>query len=174
MPSRKTVAVICVAVASLALAGCGGDLFSNMNGTPEADSVPPSATAPHPPSGDSPPDYGDNGAARRSGTMARKDKGAAIAMAEDVKAALKAQQQRGQISPEQLLPVLEGIAVPWRVEVRNRTAGASGTASAEGSVFGVYVGESACVSGAVSSSRTWVDVNGHYPETGCIEPAAAH
>ncbi|WP_143660427.1 hypothetical protein [Streptomyces sp. JHA26] len=106
--------------------------------------------------------------------MARADQQAATVKTQEVKAALKTQQQRGGISPEHLLPVLEGIAVLWRVEASNRTTGKAATTPADGSVFGIYVGESACISGAVSSSRIWVNVNGHFPETGCIEPPAAH
>ncbi|MFE0805140.1 hypothetical protein [Streptomyces sp. NPDC058812] len=106
--------------------------------------------------------------------MAREDQQAATAKTQEVKAVLKTQQQRGRISPEHLLPVLEDIAVPWRVEVSNRTTGTTATVPADGSVFGIYVGESACISGAVSSSRIWVNVNGHFPETGCIEPPPAH
>ncbi|GHJ04640.1 hypothetical protein TPA0906_65050 [Streptomyces olivaceus] len=174
MRSPKTAAAVGVAIAALVLTGCGDDLFSNMNGTQKENSAPPSATETHSPSADSPPNYGDNGAARRSGAVAREDRQVAAGKVRDVKVALKAQQQRGQISPRQLLPVLEGIAAPWRVEVRSRTTGTSGTVPADGSVFGLYIGDSACVSGAVSSSRIWVDVNGHYPETGCIEPPASH
>ncbi|MGW6221391.1 hypothetical protein ACWF8U_16085 [Streptomyces olivaceus] len=106
--------------------------------------------------------------------MAREDQQTATAKAQEVKAALEAQQQRGQISSKQLLPILKDIAAPWRVEVGNRTTGTAPTTPADGSVFGIYVGESACISGAVSSSRIWVNINGHYPETGCIEPSAAH
>lgn len=174
MRSHKTAAVIGVAVAALALTGCGDDLFSNMNGTRKANSAPPSATDPHSPSVDSPPNYADNGAARRPGAMAREDQQVATAKAREVKATLKAQQQRGQIAPEYLLPALEDIAGSWRVEVSNRTTGTSGTVPADGSVFGIYVGASACVSGAVSNARIWVKVNGVFPETGCIRPAAAH
>ncbi|MER6624631.1 hypothetical protein [Streptomyces sp. NPDC000931] len=174
MRSHKTAAVIGVVVATLALSGCGDDLFSNMNGTRKANSEPPSTAGTHPPSADSPPNYGDNSAARRPGAMAREDQQVATAEAQEVKAALKAQQQRGQISPEHLLPVLEDISAPWRVEVGNRTTGTAATVPADGSVFGIYVGESACVSGAVSSSRIWVNVNGVFPETGCIEPPSPH
>ncbi|MFE1117818.1 hypothetical protein [Streptomyces rochei] len=106
--------------------------------------------------------------------MAREDRQVATARTQEVKAALKTQQQRGRISPGYLLPVLEDIAGPWRVEVSNRTTGTTATVPADGSVFGIYVGESACISGAVSSSRIWVNVNGHFPETGCIEPPPAH
>ncbi|GAA2570942.1 MULTISPECIES: hypothetical protein [Streptomyces] len=174
MLSHRTVAVLGVVIASLALTGCGDDLFSNMNGTREANSAPASAAEPHEPAGDTSPHYEDNGAARRPGVMTREDKQVATVKAEAVKAALKAQRQRGQTSPDQLLSVLESIAAPGRVEVADRTTGTSGTAPADGSVFGLYIGESACVSGAVSNSRIWVDVNGHYPETGCIAPPAAH
>ncbi|MET9357000.1 hypothetical protein ABZY14_29040 [Streptomyces sp. NPDC006617] len=106
--------------------------------------------------------------------MAREDQQTATAKTQEVRAALEAQQQRGQTSPKQLLPVLEDIAAPWRVEVGNRTTGTTATTPADGSVFGIYVGKSACISGAVSRSRIWVNVNGHYPETGCTEPPAAH
>lgn len=174
MRSHRTAAVIGVVVAALALTGCGDDLFSNLNGTRKASSAPPSAADTHSPSTDSPPSYGDNSAARRPGAMAREDQQAATGKTQEVKAALKTQQQRGRISPEHLLPVLEDIAVPWRVEVSNRASGTATTVPADVSVFGIYVGQSACISGAVSSSRIWVDVNGHFPETGCIEPPSAH
>ncbi|GHC45633.1 hypothetical protein GCM10010308_75930 [Streptomyces vinaceusdrappus] len=174
MPSHKTAAGIGVVAATLALTGCGNDLFSNMNGTRKANSAPPSATDPHSPPADSPPNYGDNTAARRPEAMAREDQQAATARTQEVKAALRTQQQRGRISPELLLPVLEDIALPWRVEVSNRTTGTAATTPTDGSVFGIYVGETACISGAVSSSRIWVNVNGHFPETGCIEPPPAH
>ncbi len=100
MRSHKTAAVTGVIVAALALTGCGDDLFSNMNGTRKANSTPPSATDSHSSAVDSPPNYGDNSRARRPGAMAREEQQKATAKAQEVKAALEAQQQRGQTSPK--------------------------------------------------------------------------
>lgn len=112
MRSHTIGAVFGVVVAALAPTGCGHDLFSHMNGTRKADSASPTATDPHPPSVDSPTNHGDNSAARRPGTMARKDQQTATARTREIKAALETQQQCGQIFPKHLLPVLEDIADP--------------------------------------------------------------
>jgi hypothetical protein len=45
---------------------------------------------------------------------------------------------------------------------------------ARSSGFGVYVGDTGCVHGAVTEKRIWIDVTGHYPETGCVTPPPAH
>jgi hypothetical protein len=173
MLSHRTAVTFGAILASLALTGCGDDLFSNMNGTAKANSAPPTTAENRSPA-DSPPNYGDNSRVHRPGAMTRADEQAATSKAKDVRSALEEQQKRGSVSPADVQPALEAIAAPGRVDVTNRTTATSATVSADGSTFGIYVGESACITGAVSRTRMWINVNGHYPETGCIEPHTAH
>ncbi|MEU9523318.1 hypothetical protein [Streptomyces sp. NPDC048224] len=174
MLSHRTAVTFGAIIASLTLTGCGDDLFSNMNGTAKANSAPPTTAENRSPSADSPPNYGDNSRVHRPGAMTRADEQAATSKAEDVRSALEEQQKRGSVSLTDVQPILEAVAAPGRVDVTNRTTGISATVSADGSTFGIYVGESACITGAVTRTRIWINVNGHYAETGCIEPPTAH
>ncbi|RDD90566.1 hypothetical protein DVZ84_04250 [Streptomyces parvulus] len=49
----------------------------------------------------------------------------------------------------------------------------SGADGAAGSSYGVWIGGSACITGAVTEERVWGEVDGRYPETGCMSPPAA-
>lgn len=74
----------------------------------------------------------------------------------------------GTFAPDQLGPALERLAAPNRVTVTPLRT------DARSSGFGVYVGDTGCVHGAVTEKRIWIDVTGHYPETGCVTPPPAH
>jgi hypothetical protein len=68
---------------------------------------------------------------------------------------------------------LAPLAAPDRLEVAERVT--SGDENpVRGSVYGIWIGRTACVTGAVTAERVWSDVNGHFPETGCLPPAPAH
>ncbi|MER5466093.1 hypothetical protein ABT010_36720 [Streptomyces sp. NPDC002668] len=93
--------------------------------------------------------------------------------ATEVERALDELRRRGTISPAEVRPVLARLAAPARLSVGALLIG-TGADKAEGSTYGIWIGETACVTGAVSKERVWADANGHYPETGCMPPASAH
>ncbi|MFF1839869.1 hypothetical protein ACFVXE_37790 [Streptomyces sp. NPDC058231] len=101
--------------------------------------------------------------------MSRQDEREAGGAAAGIERALDRQRRLGRIGPQDIRPVLEGLAAPDRVTVENRIAGTSSTRM-EGSRFGVSVGATACVTGAVDGARVWTSVGGRHPETGCMEP----
>ncbi|WP_394437714.1 hypothetical protein [Streptomyces sp. SGAir0957] len=175
MPIRRAAAALVAFVAALATTGCSAvdDLFSNLDPNPP-NSAPPSTTAgAEPPAGDTPPNYADNNRARHPKSMSSRDRQEAERKARSIQHALQVQQQRGQITPEEIRPVLERLARPGRLDLSGRTVGTA-QSPADGSDFGIFVGETACVTGAVSTTRIWIDVNGHYPETGCTAPPPTH
>ncbi|MEV0599881.1 hypothetical protein AB0I82_11375 [Streptomyces sp. NPDC050315] len=78
----------------------------------------------------------------------------------EVKRALDDLRRRGKISPSEVQPVLARLAAPTRLSVTELNS--TGTDKTEGSTYGIWIGDTACVTGAVSTDRVWVDVNGHY------------
>lgn len=166
------VAVLCV----LALTSCGkdvDDLFSNLNGTTSSDTseheTPSSGTA----GLDAPPFYGDNSRARRPDRPAPADEKQAREKVEDITQALEDLRRQHRTRPAQVREALAPLAAPAHLEVTERPT--SGDESpAQGSMYGIWIGRTACVTGAVTAERVWSDVNGHFPETGCLPPARAH
>ncbi|MEU4144832.1 hypothetical protein [Streptomyces parvulus] len=57
------------------------------------------------------------------------------------------------------------------MDVLSRGGGAD---RAAGSSYGVWIGGSARITGAVTEERVWVEVDGLHPETGCMSPPPAH
>ncbi|MFF4185414.1 hypothetical protein ACFYZ9_19670 [Streptomyces sp. NPDC001691] len=175
MPRRRNL-VLAATAAALALTGCGksaDDLFSNLNGhnPPRAhSSSSPTAQAP---SSEAPPNYFDNNRASRPGEMTPQDESAARQKAAAVEHALNELRIRGTINPADVRPVLTRIADPSRLSVGDLLIGTALTKT-EGSDYGIWIGDTACVTGAVTKDRVWAEVNGHYPETGCVAPPAAH
>ncbi|MFJ9741408.1 hypothetical protein [Streptomyces sp. NPDC101166] len=167
MPLRKPAAS---AAAVLLLAGCGksaDDLFSNLNVT-QSSSSPDAGPGP-----DTPPNHADNTRARRHGVMDPQDESRAGKTAVDVGRALGELRRRGSIDPAEVLPVLTREAAPFRVTVAHLSVG-TGAKAVEGSAYGVWIGDTACVTGAVTEDRVWTAVDGHHPESGCMPPASTH
>ncbi|WP_159398262.1 hypothetical protein [Streptomyces aureocirculatus] len=169
---KRTAAV---AVALLTLAGCGesaDDLFSNLNG--DVSSGSHDTTAPGPDArSDAPPNYADNNRTRHAGRMSPQDEKRAGRKAAEVERALNELRRRGRISPAEVRPVLAKLAAPGHLSVEDLLIG-TGADKIPGSSYGIWVGRTACVTGAVSEDRVWADANGHYPETGCLSPASTH
>ncbi|MFF1921193.1 hypothetical protein ACFVW8_11550 [Streptomyces sp. NPDC058221] len=163
------VAVLCV----LTLTSCGkdaDDLFSNLNGTRSSDAsdgeTPDSgATGPN-----APPFYGDNSRARRPDRPDPADEERARRKAEEVRHALEDLRRQHRTRPGQVREALEPLAAAAHLEVTERPTPGNGN-PAEGSMYGIWIGRTACVTGAVTPDRIWSDVGGHAPETGCLPPA---
>ncbi|MGW3656387.1 hypothetical protein ACWD6R_12055 [Streptomyces sp. NPDC005151] len=176
MSLRKSSLAIAAVVAALALAGCGttaDDVFSNLNGNGSPDAEGVHTRTPHAPKEDAPPNYFDNNRVRQPGKMGPEDEKKARQKAVEVEHVLSELRLDGKISPEEVGPALERLAGSSHVAVGDLLVGV-GTKKAEGSDFGIWIGTSACVTGAVSKDRVWATANGHYPETGCMTPAPAH
>ncbi|MFD9818900.1 hypothetical protein [Streptomyces violascens] len=80
---------------------------------------------------------------------------------------------RGTINPADVRPVLTRIAGPSHLSVGDLLIGTAMTKT-EGSDYGIWSGNTACITRAVTKNHVWVEVNGHYPETGCVALPAAH
>jgi hypothetical protein len=172
---RFTATIGAAAAAALTLTACSADdLFSNLNGTRSANSPRPSPADSQPPAADAPPNYADNNRARQPKDISSADRQAAARLAKDIERALERTRDQRQVTPAQVRPVLEDLVGARRLDVSDRTIGLEPKRQTDGSFFGVFVGDTACVNGAVSSNRVWVNVSGHYPETGCLEPPFAH
>ncbi|MFH8991097.1 hypothetical protein [Streptomyces sp. NPDC017940] len=173
MPMGKRTAVVAVAV--FALAGCGksaDDVFSNLNGDDSSrsrDTTAPGRDA----RSDAPPHHADNNRTRHPGRMSLEDGKRAGRKAAEVERALDELRRSGRISPAEVRPVLAKLAAPAHFSVEDLLVG-TGADKVPGSSYGIWIGRTACVTGAVSADRVWADTNGHYPETGCMSPAATH
>lgn len=174
MPLRKFT--ITIAVTALAVTGCGtstDDLFVNLNGANASVEPDPRTSSRATPGPDAPPNYADNSRARRPGEMSPQDETQARRTAGHIEQALEELRRNGRISPSQVRPVLERLAAPAQVSVEQLLIGTS-MERAKGSTYGIWIGRTSCVTGVVSGSQTWANVNGHYPETGCMPPAPTH
>ncbi|MFC8879807.1 hypothetical protein [Streptomyces ardesiacus] len=171
--STAAVAVLCV----LALTSCGkdaDDLFSNLNGTRSSDAseheTPSSGTA----GPDAPPFYGDNSRARRPDRPDPADEKRAREKVKDITQALEDLRRHHRTRPAQVREALAPLAAPAHLEVMAEWLTSGDESPAQGSMYGIWIGRTACVTGAVTAERVWSDVNGHFPETGCLPPARTH
>lgn len=173
MALRKRTAAVAVAV--FALAGCGkstDDVFSNLNGTSSSGS--PGTTAPTPGTrSDAPPNHADNNRVRHPGTMSPQDEKRARHKTRQVERALDELRRDGRVGPAEVRPVLAKLSAPAHLSVEKLLVGA-GADTTRGSAYGIWIGRTACVTGAVTKDRVWAHANGHYPETGCTPPAPTH
>lgn len=175
MPPRRNL-VFAAAATALALTGCGksaDDLFSNLNGHNSPRAQGSSSSTTQAPNSDTPPNYPDNNRGRQPGEMAPEDESTARQKATAVEHALNDLRMRGTINPADVRPVLTRIAGPSHLSVGDLLIGTALTKT-EGSNYGIWIGNTACVTGAVTKDRVWAEVNGHYPETGCVAPPSAH
>ncbi|MEU6114301.1 hypothetical protein ABZ840_07105 [Streptomyces sp. NPDC047117] len=168
----------------LLLAGCGlsGDeLFSNLNGTGASHSQGTDTSGTTGTTGtsetgapwaDAPPNYADNNRVRIPGEMSPQDEKRAGQKAAEVKRALEDLRRRGKISPAEVQPVLAELAASDPLSVTGLRSLWSD--KARGSSYGIWIGKTACVTGAVSKDRVWADANGHYLESGCLPPPPTH
>ncbi|MFE7112047.1 hypothetical protein ACFU98_31105 [Streptomyces sp. NPDC057575] len=149
------------------------DLFSNLNGATSSDTseheTPGSGTA----GPDAAPFHGDNSRARRPDRPAPADEKQAREKAKDITQALEDLCRQHRTRPAQVREALAPLAAPAHPEVTERPTSGDEN-SAQGSMYGIWIGRTACVTGAVIAERVWSDVNGHFPETGCLPPAWAH
>ncbi|WP_385625626.1 hypothetical protein PXH67_43840 (plasmid) [Streptomyces sp. P8-A8] len=174
--TRRTSTAAVAVLFVLALTSCGkgvDDLFSNLNGTTSSDTseheTPSSDTA----GPDAPPFYGDNSRARLPDRPAPADEKQAREKVKDITQPLEDLRRQHRTRPAQVREALAPLAAPAHLEVTERPT--SGDESpAQGSMYGIWIGRTACLTGAVSAERVWSDVNGHFPETGCQPPARAH
>ncbi|WP_443069283.1 sulfatase-like hydrolase/transferase [Streptomyces sp. NBC_01362] len=80
--------------------------------------------------------------------------------------ALEDLRRQHRTRPAQVREALAPLAAPAHLEVTERPT--SGDESpAQGSMYGIWIGRTTCLTGAVTAERVWSDVNGHFPETGC-------
>ncbi|MFI6646940.1 hypothetical protein ACIBI8_04820 [Streptomyces sp. NPDC050529] len=167
-----SITLLCV----FALTSCGksaDDLFSNLNGTQTSNDSDRRT-----PSGDAtgvnePPQYGDNNRAVRPDRPSAADEQRAHEKAEEIRSALEDLRRQNRIQPAQVRPVLARLASPAHLAVE-KWSSHSGQNPTRGSVYGIWIGKSACLTGAVTQERVWTEVNGHFPETGCLPPSPTH
>ncbi|MEW2449382.1 hypothetical protein AB0896_17755 [Streptomyces parvulus] len=174
MVSTRKPALVALAVALLT--GCGqtaDDLFSNLNGTGSQESTEAPASGAEAPRPDMPPNHADNQRARQPGEMSPGDEGRARRLAAEVKPALGELSRHGRTGPADVRTTLLRLAAPHRVTVDVLSRG-RGADRAAGSSYAVWIGGSACLTGAVTEERVWAEVGGLYPETGCMSPPPAH
>ncbi|MFJ1745431.1 hypothetical protein ACIOJD_04200 [Streptomyces sp. NPDC088116] len=175
MPRRTSTAAI-TTLCVLALTSCGksaDDLFSNLNGTRsshDSDKETPTSGAAK---ADEPPNYGDNSRAQRPDRPNAADEKRAREKAKEITRALEELRRNAQTQPVQVRPVLTRLASPAHLAVAEWPAGGEEN-PAQGSTYGIWIGKTACIRGVVSQERVRTEVNGHFPETGCLPPAPAH
>ncbi|GGN74158.1 hypothetical protein GCM10011579_052960 [Streptomyces albiflavescens] len=139
----------------------------------------PSPASPHaePDRGDSAPHNAENNIGRMPGDMTPADEAAAKEKAEKIKPVLEKLRKQGRISPQDVRPALAGLgfrAADMRVQDPWSRWNVDHSEKVPGTFYGIWVGKTACISGAVSKDTVWVEVNGPYPETACIVPPVAH
>ncbi|MFE1290283.1 hypothetical protein [Streptomyces sp. NPDC058751] len=183
-----------VLAAAGTLAGCGTDRpaaqgpgASAGSSSASASSSPASASTPassppaspyaEPDRGDSAPHNAENNVGRRPGEMTAADRAAAGKQAARVRPVLEKLRARGRIGPDAVRPALAALGFapadlrvqpPWsRWEVDHAE-------KVPGTMYGISIGSTACVSGTVGADRVWTEVTGPYPETGCVAPPVAH
>ncbi|MFD4764458.1 hypothetical protein ACFWOJ_38340 [Streptomyces sp. NPDC058439] len=170
--STVAVAVLCV----LGVTSCGknaDDLFSNLNGTTSSDTSEHETPSGDTAGPDAPPFYGDNSRVRRPDRPDPADEKRAREKVKDVTQVLEDLRRQHRTRPAQVREALAPLAAPAHLEVIERPT-SEDESPARGSMYGIWIGETACVTGAVTAERVWSDVNGHFPETGCLPPARAH
>lgn len=167
-----------VAVSVLGIAGCGAldddNLFKNLN--PTVDSTPSAERSPSAgPRQVDPevPNYWDNNRHKWPQDISPEDEAAAKRIASVVKPRLEQLRERGRISPGEVRPVLEQAAAGHHVEAGVLLVGAANRKT-DGTDYGIWVGRTGCVTGAVNRERVWAHVNGRYIEHGCLTPPIGH
>ncbi|MEW2165511.1 hypothetical protein AB0912_21315 [Streptomyces sp. NPDC007084] len=174
--------------AALCLTGCGTHRpAAAAGGTPNPSapaSAPASASASPPPSphaepdrGDSAPHNAENNVGRRPGEMTPADKEAAVAGAAKVRPVLEKLRAEGRVDPDAVRPALAALGFPaadLRVQEPWSRWNVDHSEKVPGTLYGIRIGGTACVSGMVDAGQVWAEATGPYPETGCVAPPVAH
>ncbi|MCC2280112.1 hypothetical protein LKL35_32510 [Streptomyces sp. ET3-23] len=181
MKRRSTLACsVTVAVAVLGAAGCGkleDKIFQNYN-PPVSQRSTGTETETSPPvkprkTDQEVPNYWDNNRHKWPQDMSSEDEAVAQQIASGVKARLEALREQGRISPDEVRPVLEQAAGGRRVVAGNLVVGAANRKT-DGTAYGIWVGKTGCVTGAVNREKVWAHANGRYIEHGCLTPPVGH
>ncbi|MFF2098785.1 hypothetical protein [Streptomyces sp. NPDC058202] len=174
--------------AVLCLSGCGTDRPAaapgGVPGSPSPAASPvssPAATpaSPHaePDRGDSAPHNAENTIGRRPGEMTAADREAARKEAARVRPALEKLRTEGRIAPDAVRPALAALGFPpadLRVQAPWSRWNVDHAEKVPGTLYGIRIGATACVSGMLDAGQAWTEVTGPYPETGCVAPPVAH
>lgn len=138
---------------------------------------------------DGAPHNGDNNAYRRPGDMTPADEEAAQAEAARMKPVLKRLHEGKKWDPESVETALtdelgykirrttsSGKLLGGTLDVQEMRSRYENDeyVTPEGASIGLYVGEHACVTAFVQPTNYGVATNGHFPETGCMEPPIGH
>lgn len=125
---------------------------------------------------DGAPHNGENNAYRRAKEITPADAKAGRKAADRLRPAVEKLREQGRIEPEDIRPALLSLGfresamevqTPWSAWEEDPEA-------SWGTAFGIRIGKSGCITGRVVRDRLWVEVNGPYPETGCLYPATGH
>ncbi|WP_406172406.1 hypothetical protein [Streptomyces sp. NBC_00996] len=178
---RAVLLVVTAATAAACLAACGTQRPAAAPAVAPTSSAGSSSSpaSPHaePDKGDSAPHNAENNIGRLPADMTPADEAAAKEQAEKVKPVLEKLRKQGRISPKDVRPALAGLgfrASDLRVQDPWSRWNVDHSEKVPGTFYGIWVGKTACISGAVSEDSVWVEVNGPYPETACIVPPVAH
>ncbi|MET7823077.1 MULTISPECIES: hypothetical protein [unclassified Streptomyces] len=184
-------ALACLASLSavLCLSGCGTDRPAaapgGVPGSPSPVSSPASSStasgsaSPHaePDRGDSAPHNAENTIGRRPGEMTAADREAARKEAARVRPVLEKLRTEGRIAPDAVRPALAALGFPpadLRVQAPWSRWNVDHAEKVPGTLYGIRIGATACVSGMLDAGQAWTEVTGPYPETGCVAPPVAH
>lgn len=125
---------------------------------------------------DGAPHNRENNAHRRAKEITPADATVGRQLADRIRPALEKLRERGRIEPEDIRPALLSLGVPEK-EMTVQTPWSPWDEDPEeswGTAFGIRVGANGCVTGRVVRDQVWAEVNGPYPETGCLYPPTAH
>ncbi|MWA11799.1 hypothetical protein E5671_21885 [Streptomyces sp. BA2] len=192
------VSALLVGAAMASLTGCGdqphdttAESSARSRHSPSPSGSPSPGASPYVEPGvvDGAPHNGDNNAYRRPGDMSPADEEAAQAEAARMAPVLKRLHQQKKWDPESVKAALTG---KLGYEIRRSTSGGKllggeldvqemhsryengEDITPEGASIGLYVGDHACVTAFVQPTNYGVKTNGHFPETGCMEPPIGH
>ncbi|MEU0780650.1 hypothetical protein ABZ341_03615 [Streptomyces sp. NPDC006173] len=170
--------------AVLCLTGCGTHRpAAAPGGAPDRPSpVSSSAAAPssphaEPDRGDSAPHNEENNVGRRPGEMTAEDRESARKQAAKVRPVLEKLRAEGRIGPDAVRPALAALGFPpadLRVQEPWSRWNVDHSEKVPGTLYGIRIGATACVSGMLDADQVWTEVTGPYPETGCVAPPVAH
>ncbi len=169
---------VAAAVSVLGVTGCGkpaeDELFKNYN--PKAGAEPSAEASPSVGSRQvdpAVPHYWDNNRHKWPQDMSPEDEAVAKRIAGVVGPGLERLRKQGRISPDEVRPLLEQAADGRRVAAGVLLVGAANKKT-DGTDYGIWVGKTGCVTGAVNREKVWADVNGRYIEHGCLTPPVGH
>ncbi|MFF4347609.1 hypothetical protein [Streptomyces sp. NPDC001530] len=165
------------AVAGLAACGTQRPGAQPSQNTAAVSSSPPASPHAEPDRGDSAPHNAENNIGRAPRDMTPADEAAAQEKAKKVEPVLEKLRKQGRISPDDVRPALAALgfrAADMRVQDPWSRWNVDHSEKVPGTMYGIWVGKTACISGMVGEDRVWTEVTGPYPETACITPPVAH